>query len=151
MYDGYIEGNPALNKSIDKIAEFARLYTKRETQYERIYLQSLSEDAIRNGETDLILTIDPNGGVVKELVDPYTERYVNHTEIYEVYLNYVNNNTYDLTDLITGGVDTMNIVYTSGGNGEDAITLVLTYDANTRKFFDGGADVTNIINQRLTT
>ncbi|MBR6073021.1 MAG: InlB B-repeat-containing protein [Bacilli bacterium] len=98
MYDGYIEGNPAIDKSIDKTAEFARLLTKKNNQYERIYLQSLSEDAIRNGETDLIVTIDPNGGVIKERIpDPYNERYKEYTEPYEVYLNYVNNQTYDIT------------------------------------------------------
>ena len=73
MYDGYIEGNPAINGSIDKIAEFARLYTKKDTQYERIYLQSLSEDAIRNKETALIINIDPNGGTYNESEEVQTQ------------------------------------------------------------------------------
>ena len=96
MYDGYIEGNPAITGEINKIADFARLYTKKDSQYERIYLQSLSREAIESGETDLILSIDPNGGTYKELVDPIQESYVDHTESFNVYLNYVYNRTYDL-------------------------------------------------------
>ena len=38
MYDGYLEGNPAKTGEIDEIAEFARLYTTKDTQSERIFL-----------------------------------------------------------------------------------------------------------------
>ena len=73
MYDGYIEGNPAINGQIDKIAEFARLYTKTDAQYERIYLQSLSREAIENRETALIVNIDPNGGTFKNSTNKITD------------------------------------------------------------------------------
>ena len=78
MYDGYIEGvNPSLTGDINEIAEFARIYTKKDDQSERKYLQSLSEDAIKNKETDLIISIDPAGGL-----------YNNSKEKQEVFLKY---------------------------------------------------------------
>ena len=66
MYDGYLEGNPSLDGEISEIADFSRIYTTRDDQVERKYLQSLSEDAIRRKETNLILEIDPNGGYYDE-------------------------------------------------------------------------------------
>lgn len=78
IYDGYIEGStPSIEGDINKIAEFARIYTKKDKQSERKYLQSLSEEAIKNKETDLILTIDPDSGV-----------YNNSKEKQDVYLKY---------------------------------------------------------------
>ncbi len=78
IYDGYIEGaTPSVEGDINKIAEFARIYTKKDKQSERKYLQSLSEEAIKNKETDLILTIDPASGV-----------YNNSKEKQDVYLKY---------------------------------------------------------------
>ncbi|MCR4581915.1 MAG: InlB B-repeat-containing protein [Bacilli bacterium] len=62
FYDGYIEGNPSIDTEINKIADFSRIYTKVESMYERKYLQSLSEESIRNKETDLMLSIDLNNG-----------------------------------------------------------------------------------------
>ena len=62
MYDGYIDGNPPLEGEIDEIAEQARLYEAVDAQKKRIYIQGLSEESILNGDVDLILTIDPNGG-----------------------------------------------------------------------------------------
>ena len=66
MYDGYIEGNPSISGEINEIAEFSRIYTTRDDTAERKYLQSLSEDAIRAKETNLILEIDPNTGTYEE-------------------------------------------------------------------------------------
>lgn len=78
IYDGYIEGStPSIEGDINKIAEFARIYTKKDKQSERKYLQSLSEEAIKNKETDLILTIDPDSGV-----------YNNSKDKQDVYLKY---------------------------------------------------------------
>ena len=62
MYDGYIEGNPAINGEINQIAEFSRLYTIKDNQSEKIYLQSLDENSIRNRETALLITIDSLSG-----------------------------------------------------------------------------------------
>ena len=62
MYDGYIEGENAINGEIDHIADLARVVTKHEEQSERKYLQSLSEEDIIAGNTDLYLTIDPTSG-----------------------------------------------------------------------------------------
>ena len=69
FYDGYIEGNPTLETDFSKMAEFSRIYTVNEAQYERKYLQSLSEESIRNKETDLMITIDPNDGYYENSKD----------------------------------------------------------------------------------
>ena len=66
MYDGYLEGNPSIEGSINEIAPYSRIYTKKDSQSEKKYLQSLSEEAIIAGETDLILTVNPNGGIYND-------------------------------------------------------------------------------------
>lgn len=86
IYDGYIEGaTPSIEGDINKIAEFARIYTKKDSQSERKYLQSLSEEAIKNKETDLILTIDPDSGV-----------YNNSKDKQDVYLKYQESYTLEM-------------------------------------------------------
>lgn len=86
IYDGYIEGaTPSIEGDINKIAEFARIYTKKDNQSERKYLQSLSEEAIKNKETDLILTIDPDSGV-----------YNNSKDKQDVYLKYQESYTLEM-------------------------------------------------------
>lgn len=83
VYDGYIEGTTAVDGKIDVIARFARIRREVDAQTEKKYIQSLSEEAIKNGETDLILTIDPALGY-----------YEGSREIREIYLKY--NDTYTL-------------------------------------------------------
>ena len=77
MYDGYIEGNEPINGQIDVIPSNSRIYTYRDEQKTRKYLQEISDEAKIRGETDLILTIDPNGGV-----------YDGSSDVREVYLKY---------------------------------------------------------------
>jgi len=62
MYDGYIEGNPSINGEITEIADFSRIYTVKDNQSEKKYLQSLDENSIRNRDTALFITIDPLSG-----------------------------------------------------------------------------------------
>ena len=62
MYDGYIEGNPTVQGEINSIAPFSRIYTVKDTQSEKKYLQSLDEQSIRDGDTALFITIDPISG-----------------------------------------------------------------------------------------
>ena len=62
MYDGYLEGNPAIEGNIDEIAEYSRIFTTKDNQSEKKYLQSLDENSIKNKETALYVTIDPNTG-----------------------------------------------------------------------------------------
>ena len=83
MNDGYIEGTIPITTDINKIASFARIYTETDSQTTRKYLQSLSEEAIKNGETDLIITIDPASGVYKGS-KAETIVYLKHQEAYEV-------------------------------------------------------------------
>ena len=59
MYDGYLEGNPSINGNIDQIAEFSRIYTVKDNQSEKKYLQSLDKTSIENRDTALFITIDP--------------------------------------------------------------------------------------------
>ena len=81
MYDGYIEGKKAIEGEITEIASFARLRTEKDEQTEKKYLQSLSEASIRNHETDLIITINPNYGTyngskeVQEIFKKFEETY----------------------------------------------------------------------------
>ena len=83
FYDGFIEGNEPIEGLIDEIAPVSRVYTIKEEQRTKKYLQSLSEQSIINGTTDLILYINPNGGI-----------YDGSTEIQEVYIKH--NGTYYL-------------------------------------------------------
>ncbi|MBR4694212.1 MAG: hypothetical protein IKP07_05310, partial [Bacilli bacterium] len=62
MYDGYLEGNPSMSGNVDEIAEYSRIYTTKDNQSEKKFLQSLDEDSIKNKETALFLTINPNTG-----------------------------------------------------------------------------------------
>ena len=81
MYDGYIEGTKAVEGEINQIADYSRIRTEQDIQSEKKYLQSLSEEAIRNKETDLIITINPNYGVydgskdIREIYKKYEETY----------------------------------------------------------------------------
>ena len=83
MYDGYIEGNPSISGEINKIADFARIRTVTDDQSEKKYLQSLSRESIENGETDLILTIDPNSGIYDGSSNKL-EIYLKYEEEYEL-------------------------------------------------------------------
>ena len=82
VYDGYIEGHQALEGKIDAIAQYARIKTEYDEQSEKKYIQSLSPESIINGETDLIITINPNNGVyndsreIQEVYKKYGETYI---------------------------------------------------------------------------
>ena len=84
FYDGLIEGREAINGSIDRISELARVRTIKNQQSEKKYLQSLSEESILSGETDLIITIDPNTGYYDNLNRPQ-EIFRKHGETYTLY------------------------------------------------------------------
>ena len=84
MYDGYIEGKQAIEGIINTIPEMSRIYTTKDNQSEKKYLQSLSEESILSGETDLIITIDPNGGYYDNL-NRIQEIYKKHNEKYKIY------------------------------------------------------------------
>ena len=81
MYDGYIEGQEAIDGKINQIAQYSRIRTVKDEQSEKKFIQSLSPEAIQNGETDLIITVDPNTGTyegssnVKEIFKKYHETY----------------------------------------------------------------------------
>jgi len=81
VYDGYIEGHQAVDGKINNVAQYARIRTEHDDQSEKKYIQSLSPEAIINGETDLIITIDPNSGYyngskeVQEIFKKYQETY----------------------------------------------------------------------------
>ena len=81
MYDGYIEGEQALDGKINTIAQYARIRTVHDEQSEKKFIQSLSPEAIMNGETDLIITVDPDSGYyegtqdIREIFKKYHETY----------------------------------------------------------------------------
>ena len=81
MYDGYVEGTEAIDGRINQIAQYARVRTVHDEQSEKKFIQSLSPEAIMNGETDLIITVDPNSGLyeesseIKEIFKKYHETY----------------------------------------------------------------------------
>jgi len=81
VYDGYIEGEKAVDGKVNQVAQYARIRTEHDDQSEKKYVQSLSEEAIKSGETDLIITIDPNGGIYEdskeeiEIFKKYQETY----------------------------------------------------------------------------
>ena len=83
MYDGFIEGNDPIDGVIDEIAPLSRIYTYEDVQKTKKYIQSISEQSILDGQTDLILYINPNGGT-----------YDGSSEVKEVYLKH--NGTYIL-------------------------------------------------------
>ena len=85
IYDGYIEGNEPIDGIINGKAEQSKLYTSVEEQKTTIYIQSMSEESIINGSTNLILYINPNGGT-----------YDGSVNIKQVSLKH--NNTYILVD-----------------------------------------------------
>ncbi len=77
VYDGYVEGEKAIEGEVTRVANFARIRTEQDVQSEKKYIQSLSEEAIKAKETDLILTIDPASGY-----------YEGSKEVQEIYLLY---------------------------------------------------------------
>ena len=83
-YDGYIEGNISVSGTINQIAPQTRVrkivtnYSDSEnvitSSSEKITLQLLTEEAIKNRETDLLLRIDPNNGYYlgsKDIIESY--------------------------------------------------------------------------------
>ena len=92
VYDGYIEGTTAVEGTIDRVANLSRIRTEVDVQSEKKYLQSLSQEAIESGETDLILTINPANGV-----------YDGSKKIREIYIKH--NNSYQLLDIRRSGCD----------------------------------------------
>lgn len=115
IYDGYLEGENALIGEVTAKADMSRIYTIRDDQSEKKYLQSLSREAIENGETDLIITIDPNNGLYegsKDIKTVYRKFHENYELTYPPQKNgcdFVgweiteNNNVY----LLTGNTITM--------------------------------------------
>ena len=85
VYDGYIEGHQAVEGKINTVAQYARIRTEHDDQSEKKYIQSLSPEAIISGETDLIITIDPNSGYyngskeIQEIFKKYQETYTFQT------------------------------------------------------------------------
>ena len=83
MYDGYLQGNPANTNEIDKIAEYSRLYITKDDENEKKFLQSLSEEDIKAGLTDLYLDIDPASGEYEGSKEP-VRKYLKYQQTYEL-------------------------------------------------------------------
>ena len=83
MYDGYVEGTTAIDGKINTIAQYARVRTVHDEQSEKKFIQSLSPEAIEQGLTDLIITIDPNTGIYEGTKD-IKEIFIKHGESYEL-------------------------------------------------------------------